>query len=90
MLPTYRYTEFTSKSGNTEFIYIVHKKRKPLIEAITDKIQAIPERKRFLIGQKLCGVGLLVVGVVGCFIIPEDCGACVFASLMEILRIAFN
>lgn len=90
MLPTYKYTEFTSKSGNTEFIYIVHNKRKPLIKTITDKIQSIPERKRFLIGQKLCGIGLLVVGVVGCFIIPEDCGACVFASLMGVLRIAFN
>ena len=90
MLPAFKYTEFTSKSGNIEFIYIVHNKRKSISKVITDKIQSIPERKRFLIGQKLCGVGLLVVGVVGCFIMPEDNGGFFFASLLGVLRIALN
>lgn len=46
----------------------------------------ISDKTRKIIQQKVLGLGLLGVGLAGCFIMPEDCGACILACLMGIGR----
>ena len=36
--------------------------------------------------QKCLGIGLLVIGIIGCLIFPEDAGGFVFASVLGIIR----
>lgn len=49
------------------------------------------ERKQKVetIGQKCLGIGLLALGILGCFVFPEDAGGFVFASVLGIIRVIF-
>lgn len=78
MLPAYKetYTNYISASGNTQ-IYIYRRRKR------------LSERKKKLIQQKLLGLTLVVVGVVGCCVMPEDAGGCLMACGMGIVRMIF-
>ena len=39
--------------------------------------------------QKFLGIGLLALGIIGCFIFPEDAGGFVFTSVLGILRVIY-
>lgn len=71
------YTEITTHSGNTQ-IYIFRKRG--------NKKEESPY-KQFLRQQKLLGMALIAISIVGCVIIPEDCGGCLVAGLMGIARV---
>ena len=74
MLPSYSYTEITTYSGTTQrYIFRKKKQRAPY--------------KQYLIQQKLLGMALIVVSIVGCLVIPEDCGGCLIVGLMGIARV---
>ena len=49
------------------------------------------ERKQKVetIGQKCLGFGLLALGILGCFVFPEDAGGFVFTSVLGIIRMIF-
>lgn len=70
-------TEITSYSGNTH-IYIFRKKGKKKEESV---YEVYPKR------QKLLGVGLIAISIIGCTIMPEDCGGCLIAGFMGIIRV---
>ena len=70
-------TEIITYSGNTQ-IYIFRKKKQR------------PVYKQYILQQKLLVVALIVISIVGCIVIPEDCGGCLIAGLMGIARIICN
>lgn len=39
--------------------------------------------------QKCLGIGLLVIGIIGCLIFPEDAGGFLFTSVLGILRVIY-
>lgn len=39
--------------------------------------------------QKMLGFGLLILGIVGCLVMPEDAGGFVFTSVLGILRLVY-
>ena len=41
------------------------------------------------ITQKCLGLGLLLLGIIGCLVMPEDAGGFVFASVLGILRVIY-
>ena len=47
------------------------------------------KQKAETIGQKCLGLGLLALGIIGCFVFPEDAGGFVFASVLGILRVIY-
>ena len=59
MLPAYRYTEITTRNGNTSFILL--QKEKPL--TLVEKLERIPEKKKAIILQKFIGLSALLVGI---------------------------
>lgn len=79
MLPTYSCTEYISPSGNTQIYIVRHNKNAIKLSA----------RKRETIRQKILGTGLLIVGLIGCVIFPDDCGGSLFACALGILRMIF-
>ena len=74
------YTEITTRSGNIQ-IYIFRKQKENKTESI---------HKKFLRQQKLLGVALIAISIIGCAIIPEDCGGCLVAGLMGIARVIYD
>ena len=72
-----RCTEFTTFSGNTK-IYIFRKQKEKETESA---------KKKFLRQQKILGVALIAISIIGCAIMPEDCGGCLVAGLMGIARV---
>ena len=70
-------TEIITRSGNTQ-IYIFRKQKEKETESAY---------KKFLIQQKLLGNALIAISIIGCIIIPEDCGGCLVAGLMGIARV---
>lgn len=74
MMAQFKYTEITTRSGNTKVC--VFRKIKPMSSY----------KKRWLI-QKTLGVVLILVCVAGCCITPEDCGGFVVGCLMGIARV---
>lgn len=79
MMPSYRCTEITTHSGNTQ-IYILRKKENKKESAY----------KKYLRQQKLLGVALIAICIVGCIIIPEDCGGFILPGLMGIARVIYD
>lgn len=62
-------------------------------ETMTEKQFAEWERKenrRYLIGQKILGALLLILGIVGCIVLPEDCGGFILAGLFGLFRVVMN
>ena len=59
MLPAYRYTEVTTKNGNTSFILL--QKERPL--TLLEKLERIPEKKKIMIMQKFIGLSALLIGI---------------------------
>lgn len=80
MLPAYSYTEYVSPSGNTQ-IYIV-KQRKHVLK--------LSERQKYIVKQKLLGTGMIVLGIVGCLLFPEDCSGAMLACFMGVIRVVFQ
>lgn len=73
-------TEIITHSGNTQiYIFIKKGKRK---EDSTYK--TYPKQ------QKLLGVALIAICIVGCIIIPEDCGGFILPGLMGIARVIYD
>ena len=48
------------------------------------------ENLRYLIGQKILGTVLLIIGIGGCIVLPEDCGGFILAGLIGLLRLIAN
>ena len=59
MLPIYRYTEITTKGGNTSFVVLQRKKPLTLLE----KLENIPEYKKAKFLQKFLGISCLIIGI---------------------------
>lgn len=74
MMAQFKYTEITTRSGNTKVC--VFRKTKTMS----------PYKKQWLV-QKVLGVVLIVVCVTGCWIAPEDCGGYIVGGLMGIVRV---
>ena len=72
------YTEITSYSGNTK-IYIFRKKKKQR-----------SAYKKYLIRQKFLGITAIIICIIGCITMPEDCGGCLLAGLLGLLRVIYN
>ena len=70
-------TEIITRSGNTQ-IYIFRKQKAKEAELAS---------KKFLRKQKFLGVVLIAISIIGCAIMPEDCGGCLVAGLMGIARV---
>ena len=51
----------------------------------------VKERKQRAetITQKCLGLGLLLLGIIGCFIFPEDAGGFLFISVLGIIRVIY-
>lgn len=79
MMPTFSCTEITSYSGNTQ-IYIVRKKE----EKRGSAYKVYPKQ------QKILGIVLIVISIVGFLALPEDNGAFVVSGLMGIARIIYK
>lgn len=76
MLPAYKesYTHYTTPSGNTQ-IYLYRKK---------------PSKNLILRKQKILGVILVILGIIGAIALPEDNGGFILAAFMGIARIAYK
>ncbi|RKI83748.1 hypothetical protein D7V90_07605 [bacterium 1xD42-87] len=74
MMAQFKYTEITTRSGNTKVC--VFRKVKTMS----------PYKKRWLI-QKILGAVLIVACVAGCCNMPEDCGGFIVGGLMGIVRV---
>lgn len=74
MIAQFKYTEITTRSGNTKVC--VFRKTKEMS----------PYKKQWLV-QKALGVVLIVACIVGCYIMPEDCGGYIVGCLMGIARV---
>lgn len=74
------YTEFTTYSRNIK-VYIFWKQKEKESESA---------KKKFLRQQKLLGITLVAISIIGCAIIPEDCGGCLVAGLMGIARVIYD
>lgn len=74
MIAQFKYTEITTRSGNTKVC--VFRKTKAMS----------PYEKQRLV-QKTLGAVLIVACIVGCCIMPEDCGGCLVAGLMGAARV---
>ena len=72
-------TEITTYSGNTK-IYIIRKEKRR-------ENKKEPTYKNYLKQQKLLGVALIVICIVGCILIPEDCGGFILPGLMGVARV---
>ena len=59
-------------------------------ETITDKWNGLSKRKRYIITQKLLGVGLILIGIAAMMMFPEDAYGGFVASGMGLLRVVFN
>ena len=81
MMPAYKenYTHYTTPSGNTQ-IFVYHRKAK----------KRMSKREKYQIQQKFLGLILTVLGIIGCFFVPEDCGGFLFAVLLGIARMISN
>lgn len=74
MMAQFKYTEITTRSGNTK-------------ACVFRKTKAMSLHKKRWIVQKALGVVLIVTCIVECCIMPEDCGGCLVAGLMGMARI---
>lgn len=77
MIAQFKYTEITTRSGNTKV-------------CVFRKTNAISQYEKQRLVQKAIGVVLIVTCIVGCCIMPEDCGGCLVAGLMGIARVVCN
>lgn len=59
-------------------------------ETIANKWNGLSKRKKYIITQKLLGIGLVLVGIVAMLIFPEDAGGGVLACGMGFLRVVCN
>lgn len=74
MMAQFKYTEITTRSGNTK-VYVLR------------KTNAISQYEKQRLVQKALGIVLIVVCIVGCCIMPEDCGGYIVGCLMGIARV---
>lgn len=74
MMAQFKYTEITTRSGNTKV-------------CVFRKTKAISSYKKQWLVQKVLGVVLIVACIAGCCIMPEDCGGYLVAGLIGIVRV---
>ena len=68
-----------------EDVYTFEEWEREYIKIKKQKKAQIMER----IGQKCLGLGLAAIGILGCFVFPEDAGGFVFTSILGIIRIVY-
>lgn len=73
------YTHYKTPSGNTH-VFVYRRKMK----------KKLTEQEKYLVNQKILGLALTVIGILGCLWIPEDCGGFIVAVLIGIARIITN
>lgn len=59
MMPAYKYTEITTKNGNTSFILL--QREKPL--TLLERLERIPVKTKAKIFQKFLGITSVAVGI---------------------------
>ncbi len=59
MIPAYKYTEITTKNGNTTFILLQREKSLTLLE----RLERIPAKTKAKVFQRFLGVSAVAVGV---------------------------
>ena len=59
MMPAYKYTEITTKNGNTSFVLL--QREKPL--TLLERLERIPVKTKAKIFQKFLGFTALAVGI---------------------------
>lgn len=59
MIPAYKYTEITTKNGNTSFILL--QREKPL--TLLERLERIPVKTKAKIFQKFLGITSVLVGI---------------------------
>ena len=71
MMPIFKetHTYYNTPTGNVQ-IYICTKSKRHI------------KKEKGLLCQKLLGLGLLIIGFVGCLIIPEDAGGFLIAGFL--------
>ena len=75
-----------NKTSNAEAIEIVYTYDEwmKVYRSNKAKEKAKKQEKAF---QKLLGIALVAVGLLGCAIFPEDAGGCLFACILGIIRV---
>lgn len=63
MMPAYRYTEITTKNGNTSFVLL--QREKPL--TLLERLERIPVKTKAKIFQKFLGITAVAVGIAELF-----------------------
>lgn len=74
MMAQFKYTEITTRSGNTKV-------------CVFRKVESLSSHEKQRLIQKTLGMVLIVVCVAGCCIMPEDCGGFLVGGLMGIARV---
>lgn len=74
MMAQFKYIEITTRSGNTKV-------------CVFRKVKTMSPYKKWWIFQKILGVTLIIACIVGCYIMPEDCGGFFVGGLMGIVRV---
>ena len=59
MMPAYKYTEITSKDGNTSFILL--QREKPL--TLLERLERIPVKTKAKIFQRFLGITAITIGI---------------------------
>ena len=53
------------------------------------KYKKLSARKKYIIQQKLLGVALIILGIIGFVTFPEDNGGFLFPALMGLARLIY-
>ena len=87
MLPTIResHTYYRSKSGKTR-IYMSIETEETAFNRFIDRLK---ENNCYLLKQKLLGVTLIILGIIGFVAFPEDNGGFLFPALMGLARLIY-
>lgn len=80
MLPQYQYTEYISPMGNTQ-IYIYRRKHtKPFLQRF------LTSRRYAVARQKLLGLALVVIGIIGMMVFTDDATAPCVITFLGMIR----
>lgn len=82
MLPAVKYTEYTSPSGNTQIYVFRRKPQKSFIQKF------FTSRKYAMARQKLLGIVLIIIGIIGMVLFTDEATAPCVLVFMGVLRVA--
>lgn len=75
-----------NKTSNAEAMETVYTYDEWLNEYKRNEAKERKQKQETVI-QKCLGLGLLVIGILGCAVMPEDAGGFLFASILGIIRV---